>query len=106
MLLFHQLQHFITGLETFLFTAVDNENCMRHPRPYNLCYHGEPQPECTHTLPDHFCPSIDAIKYKMLRVSVDAIDFHLVEAGTDLNLQVGTCCTALFLMPIGYTESF
>ncbi|RXG59111.1 hypothetical protein Avbf_01112 [Armadillidium vulgare] len=83
-----QLQHFITGLETFLFTAVDNENCMRHPRPYNLCYHGEPQPECTHTLPDHFCPSIDAIKYKMLRVSVDAIDFHLVEAGTDLNLQI------------------
>ncbi|XP_076066750.1 transmembrane protein KIAA1109 homolog tweek isoform X4 [Oratosquilla oratoria] len=83
-----QLHHVVTAIETFVFTAEDSENCLRHPRPYHICFHGSPQPECQHTSPDHFCPTTDTIKYKMVRASIDLIDLHLVEGGTDMNLQV------------------
>jgi len=34
------------------------------------------------------CPTAEEIKYKMVRVSVDAVDIYLVEAGTALSLWV------------------
>ena len=34
------------------------------------------------------CPSADDIKYRMFRFSLDALDLHLVECDTSLNLLV------------------
>lgn len=93
-LLLSQLQNIITALEGFLLTVEDMENCLRHPRPYLWCYHGAPQPQCVHTTADHFCPTTDAIKYKMVRVSVDGLSLNLVESGTILNVQVSALCLA------------
>ncbi|MPC08088.1 uncharacterized protein E2C01_000663 [Portunus trituberculatus] len=83
-----QLQNIITALEAFIFTVEDTENSLRHPKPYMLCYHGVPQPQCVHTTGDHFCPTTDLIKYKMVRASIDGISLNLVESGTLLSLQV------------------
>lgn len=159
-----QLQQIVTGVETFVLTATDNENCFRPARPYHLCYHDQPQPDCTidlagplemvgggsaktqpahqqhgitrasddtkhhhqqqartellqegnkyeqprqegsesHQLSSkaysslqharqHFCPTSDTIKYKMVRVSVDAVHLHLLDASVDLSIQVSGC---------------
>ncbi|XP_050686161.1 transmembrane protein KIAA1109 homolog isoform X6 [Eriocheir sinensis] len=83
-----QLQNIITAVEAFIFTVEDAENSLRHPKPYKLCYHGAPQPQCIHTTTDHFCPTTDLIKYKMVRASVDGLSLNLVESGTLLSLQV------------------
>lgn len=64
------------------------ENCLRHPRPYMFCYHGTPQPQCMHTTAEHFCPTTDAIKYKMVRASIDGLSLNLVESGTILSTEV------------------
>lgn len=83
-----QLQNILTALEAFLLTVEDMENSLRHPRPYMFCYHNTPQPQCIHTTADHFCPTTDAIKYKMVRASVDGINLNLVESGTILSIEV------------------
>lgn len=85
---FPQLQNILSALEAFIFTVEDAENSLRHPKPHMLCYHGAPQPQCVHTTGDHFCPTTDLIKYKMVRASIDGISFNLVESGTILSLQV------------------
>lgn len=90
-LIFFQLQNIITALEAFIFTVEDAENSLRHPKPYKLCYHGAPQPQCIHTTSDHFCPTTDLIKYKMVRASIDGLSLNLVESGTLLSLQVCLC---------------
>ncbi|XP_071552185.1 bridge-like lipid transfer protein family member 1 isoform X2 [Panulirus ornatus] len=83
-----QLQNIITSLEAFLLTVEDMENCLRHPRPYLFCYHGTPQPQCVHTTAEHFCPTTDSIKYKMVRASIDGLCLNLVESGTILSAEV------------------
>ncbi|XP_042881836.1 transmembrane protein KIAA1109 homolog isoform X7 [Penaeus japonicus] len=83
-----QLQNILTALEAFLLTVEDMENTLRHPRPYMYCYHNTPQPQCIHTTADHFCPTTDAIKYKMVRASVDGLNLNLVESGTILSIEV------------------
>ncbi|KAK4313825.1 hypothetical protein Pmani_014851 [Petrolisthes manimaculis] len=82
-----QLQNIITALEAFVFTVEDAENSLRHPRPYLYCYHGTPQPQCPQTTSEHFCPTTDTIKYKMVRASLDGISLNLVESGTILCFQ-------------------
>ncbi|KAK4290467.1 hypothetical protein Pmani_036628 [Petrolisthes manimaculis] len=83
-----QLQNIITALEAFVFTVEDAENSLRHPRPYLYCYHGTPQPQCPQTTSEHFCPTTDTIKYKMVRASLDGISLNLVESGTILCFQM------------------
>jgi hypothetical protein len=48
-----------------------------------------PQPQCR-MLPQYSfqCPSSEDIKYVMTRVSMDSVNFFLVESGTALNVQV------------------
>ncbi|KAK4290738.1 hypothetical protein Pmani_036385 [Petrolisthes manimaculis] len=101
-----QLQNIITALEAFVFTVEDAENSLRHPRPYLYCYHGTPQPQCPQTTSEHFCPTTDTIKYKMVRASLDEISLNLVESGTILCFQqtVGVkaleCLAALVTLPV------
>ncbi|XP_069959318.1 bridge-like lipid transfer protein family member 1 isoform X14 [Cherax quadricarinatus] len=83
-----QLQNVITSLEAFIFTVEDLENSLRHPRPHMFCYHGTPQPQCPHTVAEHFCPTTDVIKYKMVRTSVDGLCLNLVESGTILSIEI------------------
>ncbi|XP_042203884.1 transmembrane protein KIAA1109 homolog isoform X4 [Homarus americanus] len=83
-----QLQNIITALEAFLFTVEDMENCLRHPRPHMFCYHRTPQPQCIHTTAEHFCPTTDVIKYKMVRASIDGLSLNLVESGAILNVEI------------------
>lgn len=96
-----QLQHVTAGLEVFLRLALDEENIMtRPPKSQTLCHHNTIQPLCpfstTHSqLSDSpppslgtLCPSSEEIKYRMTRLSIDLIDFTLVETGTAVNVQV------------------
>ncbi|XP_069163725.1 bridge-like lipid transfer protein family member 1 isoform X18 [Procambarus clarkii] len=83
-----QLQNIMTALEAFILTVEDMENSLRHPRPHMFCYHGTPQPQCIHTTAEHFCPTTDVIKYKMVRASVDGLSLNLVESGTILGIEI------------------
>lgn len=76
------------ALETFVFLLEDAENALQSPSPSKLCHHGVMQLHCNDSKPDLFCPSIDEIKYRMMRISVESINVYLVEAGTALNLLV------------------
>jgi hypothetical protein len=96
-----QLQHVVSGLEVFLRLALDEENQMsRSPKSQTHCHHGTIQPNCpfsttpnqsTDNLPTSLgslCPSSEEIKYRMTRLSIDLIDFSLVELGTAITVQV------------------
>jgi hypothetical protein len=112
------LENIVTSCETFILLALDIENSLRSPHSFLQCHHGNNQFECpvenglelyeNETPPeglppsspsdnepsDHqllrVCPTPEDIKYKMVRLSVDAIDVYLVEAGTALSLWVNT----------------
>nr|XP_018906485.1 PREDICTED: uncharacterized protein KIAA1109 isoform X3 [Bemisia tabaci] len=93
-----QLHHLITGLETLVLLTLDPENKLQPPRLPQECHHGLPPKECTESNPDrsYRCPSGDEIKYRMTRVTIDAVDFYLVESSTAINLlaspiRVATC---------------
>lgn len=96
-----QLQHVTAGLEVFLRLALDEENQMtRPPQSQTACHHNTLQPVCPFsTTYSHtgdvsamslgsLCPSSEEIKYRMTRLSIDLIDFTLVETGTAANIQV------------------
>lgn len=98
-----QLQNVIAGLEVFLRLALDEENQMtRPPKSQTVCHHGSLQTNCafsvppaSHSLLDDkpitlgaLCPSSEEIKYRMTRLSIDLIDFTLVETGTAVGIQV------------------
>lgn len=93
-----QLCHVVTGLETLIFLAMDLENELKSPKQIRYCHHGVPSNECSHTKEDakYRCPSTEDIKYRMTRVSVDAIDLYLIESGTALHtwispIRLATC---------------
>ncbi|XP_039287951.1 LOW QUALITY PROTEIN: transmembrane protein KIAA1109 [Nilaparvata lugens] len=83
-----QMYHLITGLETLLLLICDSENKLVPPHLPPACHHGLPPVQCGDSDPDgsYRCPSTDEIKYRMVRVAVDQIDFYLLEAGTAINL--------------------
>ncbi|KAL5011394.1 hypothetical protein ScPMuIL_009945, partial [Solemya velum] len=84
-----QLQNIIEFLQTAIMLVEDPENRLQPQVPYSLCQHMLPQPSCRMLSTYPFqCPSMDEIKYRMTRVSVDSINFFLVESGSALNLQV------------------
>ena len=84
-----QLQSIIEFLQTLVYLVEDPESTLHKPVSYELCQHMVPQAECPQTvrLP-MLCPTSDDIKYCFTRVSVDAVDIYLVEAGSALNIQV------------------
>ncbi|XP_051162533.1 transmembrane protein KIAA1109 homolog isoform X5 [Leptopilina boulardi] len=93
-----QLHHLITSLETFLLMAKNSENSLRPPDLPHHCHHGLPPLQCPDSNPDnHYrCPSSEDIKYRMTRVSIDALDLYLQESGTATQfwispIRVSTC---------------
>uniref|UniRef100_T1J6C2 Bridge-like lipid transfer protein family member 1 C-terminal domain-containing protein n=1 Tax=Strigamia maritima TaxID=126957 RepID=T1J6C2_STRMM len=83
-----QVYQIILGIETFIFLAEDVENSLQHPIPYKFCQHQLPQTQCAESTDELFCPTVDEIKYRMIRLAVDAVDLHLVEVGTACNIQL------------------
>ncbi|KAH0953833.1 hypothetical protein HN011_011903 [Eciton burchellii] len=93
-----QLHHFITSLETFLLMAKSTENNLRPPNLPFQCHHGLPPLQCPESDVDkHYrCPSSEDIKYRMTRLSIDAVDLYLQEVGTAIQfwispIRVATC---------------
>ncbi|XP_015586515.1 uncharacterized protein KIAA1109 isoform X3 [Cephus cinctus] len=93
-----QLHHLYTSLETFLLMAKNTENNLRPPGLPHFCHHGLPPLQCSESNPDnHYrCPSSEDIKYRMTRVSIDAIDLYIQEAGTATQIwispiRISTC---------------
>uniref|UniRef100_A0A1I8N1J1 Bridge-like lipid transfer protein family member 1 C-terminal domain-containing protein n=1 Tax=Musca domestica TaxID=7370 RepID=A0A1I8N1J1_MUSDO len=85
-----QLFNVAVGLETLALLAVDPENCLKSPKTVRNCHHGVPSNQCPHTKEEnkYKCPSAEDIKYKMTRVSVDAVDVYLIESGTALHAWI------------------
>lgn len=73
-----------------MLLTCDSENKLVPPRLPPSCHHGLPPAECTESDPDgsYRCPSADQIKYRMVRVAIDAIDLYMLESGTAINLWV------------------
>lgn len=93
-----QLVHVVTGLETLILLTVDAENQLKSPRTLRYCHHGTPTHLCPHTKEEarYRCPSSEDIKYRLTRVSVDAVDLYLIENGTAVHtwvspIRLSTC---------------
>lgn len=54
-----------------------------------------PQPSSNTKVPNELCPTSEDIKYKMVRLSVDAVDVYVVESGTALSLWISPIRLAL-----------
>ncbi|XP_037958120.1 transmembrane protein KIAA1109 homolog isoform X2 [Teleopsis dalmanni] len=85
-----QLCNVVVSLETLLLLTVDPENCLKSPKTIRNCHHGVPTNQCPYTKEEnkYKCPSSEDIKYKMTRLSMDAIDIYLVESGTALHTWI------------------
>ncbi|XP_017486046.1 PREDICTED: uncharacterized protein KIAA1109 [Rhagoletis zephyria] len=85
-----QLCNVVVGLETLVLLAVDPENCLKSPKTVRNCHHGVPSNQCPHTKEEnkYKCPSAEDIKYKMTRVSIDAVDVYIIESGTAFHAWV------------------
>ena len=68
----------------------DKENELVCPNVYPMCQHMVPQNLCTKSGGGILqpCPTVSDLKYEFLRLSIDCVDFYLVESGTALCLQV------------------
>ena len=93
-----QLCHVVTGLETLAYLALDSENELKSPKTIRYCHHGMASNLCPHTQEDakYRCPSTEDIKYRMTRITIDAIDLYLLESGCALHtwispVRVATC---------------
>lgn len=85
-----QLYNIFVALENFVFLALDKENVLRHPKPFKLCQHGENQKECVVLFASEkgeTCPSVDDLKYKLVRFAGDSVDINIVERASALRLQ-------------------
>lgn len=88
-LISEQLQNLVEFIQTFIMLVEDPENSMERPQPHKLCQHMLPQPQCRMLTQYNFpCPTSEEIKYEMVRLSLDSVNFCLVESGTALNVQV------------------
>ncbi|CAM1304937.1 KIAA1109 (predicted) [Pycnogonum litorale] len=91
-----QLLHVSTGLETFLLLVEESGNDLHKPLSRVNCQHDIPKERCQessngeHDGPNqqYLCPSVEEIKYRMTRFSVNKINVHLVESNTSLNIVV------------------
>lgn len=86
-----QLYHLVTSLETFLLLVKDTENHLRPSRsPPRFCHHGLPPLQCPESDSEvrYRCPSSDEIKYRMVRLAIDAVDLYLIETSTAFHIWV------------------
>ncbi|ESO10151.1 hypothetical protein HELRODRAFT_72794, partial [Helobdella robusta] len=85
-----QLQIIVESLQAFVVMVSDKENKLVRPQEFPPCQHMVPQPECTKSSVINLkpCPTVADLKYEFVRLSVDCIDFHMVEAGSALSLQI------------------
>lgn len=85
-----QLTHVLMGLETMAYLALDPENDLKSPKSIIYCHHGKDARVCEKTKEEikYRCPSSEDIKYRMLRVAIDAIDIYLVENGCALHTWI------------------
>nr|XP_042899305.1 transmembrane protein KIAA1109 isoform X2 [Parasteatoda tepidariorum] len=83
-----QVYHTVTGFELFVFQVQQSDCDLQPPHAFKLCQHDIPQSNCTHTTTTLVCPSPDDIKYRMTRLSIDAIDLCIVESGTAIEIEV------------------
>lgn len=76
-----QLTHVLTGLESMMYLALDPENDLKSPKTIVYCHHGIASNLCPQTKEEmkYRCPSSEDIKYRMVRVAVDAVDLYLVD---------------------------
>lgn len=82
------MYHTITGLELFVFQVQQADCDLQPPHAFKLCQHDIPQPNCCHTTASLVCPCPDDIKYRMTRLSIDALDICIVESGTAIEIEV------------------
>lgn len=87
-MVYFQLYHTVTGLELFVFQVQQADCDLQPPHAFKLCQHDKPQPNCPHTTASLVCPCPDDIKYRMTRLSVDALDICIVESGTAIEIEV------------------
>lgn len=82
-----QLTHVVMGLEAMAYLALDAENDLKSPKNILYCHHGLASNVCPQTKEEvkYRCPSTEDIKYRMVRVAIDAIDIYLVENGCALH---------------------
>lgn len=85
-----QLTHVLLGLETMAYLALDPENDLKSPKSIIYCHHGKDARLCDKTREEikYRCPSSEDIKYRMLRISIDAVDLYLVENGCALHAWI------------------
>ena len=88
--------------DTFVLHITDEENKLMNPDPVDKCLHGVYQEDCEKSTATAkkcddggggggqllLCPTEDSVKYKMVRVSLESLNFFLVEAETACNIQV------------------
>eukprot|EP00095_Tigriopus_kingsejongensis_P008238 maker-scaffold230_size244653-snap-gene-0.11 protein:Tk08238 transcript:maker-scaffold230_size244653-snap-gene-0.11-mRNA-1 annotation:"PREDICTED: uncharacterized protein KIAA1109-like isoform X7" len=82
-----QLYSVFLSLETLIFLVVDKENVLKHPRPFKVCQHDHNQKECPNVRADQTCPTVEEVKYRMVRFLIDYIDIQVVEKVSCLKLK-------------------
>lgn len=75
--------------------TMDSENQLVPPRLPPACHHGLLPSDCPESDPggSYRCPSGDQIKYRMVRVAIDAIDLYILESGTAVSIFVSAILT-------------
>ncbi|KAK9502019.1 hypothetical protein O3M35_012630 [Rhynocoris fuscipes] len=83
-----QLYNLLTSIETLLLLTIDGENRLVPPKAPPPCHHGLIPVECPESDPNgtYRCPPPDQIKYRLVRVALDALDLYVLEAGTAINI--------------------
>lgn len=80
----------MTSMETLILLTIDSENRLVPPKAPPPCHHGLIPVECPESDPNgtYRCPPPDQIKYRLVRVALDALDLYILEVGTAINLWV------------------
>ena len=79
--------------DTFLLHITDEENDILNPDPVTQCHHMLHQEDCQQSKDGELCPEEESVKYKMVRFSLESLNFFLVEAECACNIQV---CVVFF----------
>uniref|UniRef100_A0A0A9WZW5 Fragile site-associated protein C-terminal domain-containing protein n=1 Tax=Lygus hesperus TaxID=30085 RepID=A0A0A9WZW5_LYGHE len=83
-----QIYNLMSSLEALFLLTMDSENRLVPPRAPPPCHHGLVPVQCPESDPSgtYRCPPPDSIKYRMVRVAVDALDLYVLESGTAIHL--------------------
>ena len=83
-----QIQHIVTPLETFLLQVLQTDCSLQPPFPYQKCLHDKIQSVCPQSTAVKLCPYPEDLKYRMVRLSIDAIDVYVVESNVAISVQL------------------